>query len=91
VDCCSAPGVLVTRWLGNRGLLSCRPVPAHTRAPPTGCWITFEVAMKTPGEIEAAVCAGLTRFQQEYVARGPKDVQAHLLGDPEAGRIPRRS
>ena len=37
--------------------------------------------MRTQGEIEAAVCAGLTRFEQEYMGRGPKDIHAHLLGD----------
>jgi uncharacterized protein YbcI len=40
-----------------------------------------EVAMKTLGEIEAAVCEGVSRFEQEYMGRGPKDVRAHLLGD----------
>ena len=39
------------------------------------------VAMKTQGEIEAAVCEGVTRFEQEYMGRGPKDIRAHLLGD----------
>ena len=38
-------------------------------------------AMKTLGEIEAAVCEGVSRFEQEYMGRGPKDVHAHLLGD----------
>ena len=37
--------------------------------------------MKSQGEIEAAVCAGVTRFEQEYMGRGPKDIRAHLLGD----------
>jgi uncharacterized protein YbcI len=37
--------------------------------------------MKTKGEIEAAICAGIRRFEQEYRGRGPKDIQAHLLGD----------
>jgi uncharacterized protein YbcI len=37
--------------------------------------------MKTQGEIEAAICAGVTRFEQEYMGRGPKDIHAHLLGD----------
>lgn len=37
--------------------------------------------MRTRGEIEAAVCDGISRFEQEYMGRGPKDVQAHLLGD----------
>lgn len=37
--------------------------------------------MKTLGEIEAAVCEGITRFEQEYMGRGPKDIRTHLLGD----------
>ena len=37
--------------------------------------------MKTQGEIEAAVCDGVTRFEQEYMGRGPKDIHAHLIGD----------
>ena len=37
--------------------------------------------MKTQGEIEAAICEGITRFEQEYMGRGPKDVHAHLIGD----------
>jgi uncharacterized protein YbcI len=41
----------------------------------------LEIAMKTLGEIEAAICEGITRFEQEYMGRGPKHVRAHLLGD----------
>src|SRR5271155_3704854 len=37
--------------------------------------------MKTQGEIEAAVCEGITRFEQDYMGRGPKDVHTHLIGD----------
>jgi uncharacterized protein YbcI len=37
--------------------------------------------MKTQGEIEAAVCEGIARFEQEYMGRGPKDVHAYLIGD----------
>ena len=37
--------------------------------------------MKTQGEIEAAICEGITRFEQEYMGRGPKKIHAHLLGD----------
>ena len=33
---------------------------------------TSEDTMKTQGEIEAAICAGITRFEQEYMGRGPK-------------------
>lgn len=37
--------------------------------------------MKTQGEIEAAVCDGITRFEQEYMGRGPKAIHAHLIQD----------
>ena len=37
--------------------------------------------MKTRGEIEAAVCQGMSRFQQDFMGRGPKDIHAHLIGD----------
>ena len=37
--------------------------------------------MKTQGEIEAAICKGMTSFEQEYMGRGPKKLQAHLIDD----------
>jgi uncharacterized protein YbcI len=37
--------------------------------------------MKTQGEIEAAICEGIGRFEQEYMGRGPKDIRAHLIDD----------
>ena len=37
--------------------------------------------MKSQGEIEAAICSGVSRFEQEYMGRGPKDIHAHLVGD----------
>jgi uncharacterized protein YbcI len=37
--------------------------------------------MKTQGEIEAAICEGIGRFEQEHMGRGPKDIRAHLLDD----------
>ena len=37
--------------------------------------------MRTQGEIEAAICEGITRFEQEYMGRGPKDIRAHLIDD----------
>ena len=37
--------------------------------------------MKTQGEIEATICQGISRFEQEYMGRGPKDIQCHLIGD----------
>ncbi len=37
--------------------------------------------MRTQGEIEAAICEGVGRFEQEYMGRGPKDIRTHLIGD----------
>jgi len=37
--------------------------------------------MKTQGEIEAAICEGISRFEQEYMGRGPKDIHTHLIAD----------
>lgn len=37
--------------------------------------------MKTQGEIEAAVCDGMSRFEREYMGRGPKDIHSYLIGD----------
>ena len=37
--------------------------------------------MKTSGEIEAAISQGMSRFEQEYMGRGPKGVHVHLIGD----------
>jgi uncharacterized protein YbcI len=37
--------------------------------------------MKTQGEIEAAICEGMSRFEQDYMGRGPKDIHAYLVGD----------
>ncbi|MHC4698847.1 MAG: Na-translocating system protein MpsC family protein [Planctomycetota bacterium] len=37
--------------------------------------------MKTQGELEAAICEGIRRFEQEFMGRGPKDVHSHLIDD----------
>jgi len=37
--------------------------------------------MKTQGEMEAAICEGMSRFEQDYMGRGPKDIHAHLVAD----------
>src|SRR4051794_4238771 len=37
------------------------------------------ITMKTQGEIEAAVCEGMSRFEQEFMGRGPKDIHTHLI------------
>ena len=40
-----------------------------------------EKDIKTHGEIESAVCEAVSRFEQDYMGRGPKDIRTHLLGD----------
>jgi len=37
--------------------------------------------MKTQGEIEAAICEGIRRFELEFMGRGPKDIHSYLLDD----------
>jgi uncharacterized protein YbcI len=37
--------------------------------------------MKSQGEIEVAICEGISRFEQDYMGRGPKDIHAYLIGD----------
>jgi len=36
--------------------------------------------MKSQGGIDAAVCDGIARFQQEFIGRDPRDIHAHLVG-----------
>lgn len=37
--------------------------------------------MKTQGEIESANSEGMSRFEQEYMGRGPKGVRENLIDD----------
>ncbi len=37
--------------------------------------------MNTQGEIEAAICERISRFEHEYMGRGPKDIHTYLIGD----------
>ncbi len=37
--------------------------------------------MKSQGEMEAAICQAISRLEQEYRGRGPRDIHAYLLGD----------
>jgi uncharacterized protein YbcI len=43
--------------------------------------ICLEATVRTQGEVEGAICEGITRFEQDYMGRGPKDIHTHLLGD----------
>jgi uncharacterized protein YbcI len=51
----------------------CRPATEH--------WDIFAVPMKSKGEIEAAICEGMNRLEQDYMGHGPKKISAHLIGD----------
>jgi uncharacterized protein YbcI len=37
--------------------------------------------METQGEIEAAICQGMSRFEPDFMGRGPKRIHAHLIED----------
>jgi uncharacterized protein YbcI len=52
--------------------------PHHkTASQPSGA--TTMRAPKSQGEIEAAVCDAVSRFQQEFMGRGPRHIHAHLV------------
>lgn len=37
--------------------------------------------MMTQGEMEAAVCEGISRFEQQYMGRGPKEIRCFVIND----------
>jgi uncharacterized protein YbcI len=37
--------------------------------------------MKTKGEIEAAISEAIVRFEIDYMGRGPKETQSHIVDD----------
>jgi len=39
----------------------------------------LEPSLKTRGEIEAAICQGMSQFELEYMGRGPKEIRTHLI------------
>ena len=72
-------GIISFKLAGDGRRMSCRTIACACSGREEGN--TFEVTMKTQGEIEAAICEGINRFEQEYMGRGPKDIRAYLLGD----------
>ncbi len=42
---------------------------------------TPEPIVQSQGELEARVCEGISRFQQEFMGRGPKEIHAHIVRD----------
>jgi len=45
---------------------------------PAVCW---SITMKTQGEIESEISAGMGRFELEYMGRGPKEVRSYVISD----------
>ena len=43
--------------------------------------------MITQGEIEAAICQGISHFEQECRGRGPREIHAYLRGDVVVVRL----
>jgi uncharacterized protein YbcI len=62
-------------FLVRRGLLNRRRTGHRMASSRVG------IKKRAVGEMEAAVCQGVSRFEQDYMGRGPKDIHAHLLGD----------
>jgi uncharacterized protein YbcI len=64
-------------------------IPASAPPPTVPTWpianvrpaVSCRACMKSQGEIEAAICEGISHFEQDYMGRGPKDIRAHLLDD----------
>ena len=83
-------------FLNNHGTAAGWAIPSATDiALQTGNQVTrlcrrrfaSEVLMKSQGEIEAAICEGISRFEQEYMGRGPKDPGKALTADDVAHAV----
>jgi len=46
-----------------------------------GSFPELNFSMMTQGEMEAAVCEGVSKFELEYMGRGPKDIRCFLIND----------
>jgi uncharacterized protein YbcI len=79
VDCQPTRDIMCGMFTWDLMSLLLSPVQVIDRRPRCE-WEGFR-AMNTQGEIEAAICAGITRFEQEYMGRGPEDIHTHLIGD----------
>ena len=80
---------MVARWYHSAGvgceragrlLLGVSHKRRLSAAPPILVRV-LRITVKTLGELEAAICEGISRFEQNYMGRGPKDVHTYLLGD----------
>jgi uncharacterized protein YbcI len=51
----------------------------NSRAP---SWkVGMPLTMRTKGEIEAAISEAIVRFEIDYMGRGPKETQSHIVDD----------
>src|SRR3954469_11485262 len=70
-------------WVGTGAATIVRTVAgnrSHQGQPRTARRLQDQ-RMPTQGEIEASISQGMTKFEQDYMGRGPKHVHAHLIGD----------
>ena len=58
-----------------------RPVGYRPDRPATAHRDISAVPMKSRGEIEAGICKLMSRIEQRWIGRGPRNVQARLIGD----------
>jgi len=58
-----------------------QPVGYRPDRPATAHWDISKVPMKSQGELEAVICKLMSRLEQQWTGRGPRDVQARLIGD----------
>jgi len=66
------------------------PLRSVLKSPPTATFQKTDertAELPTQGEIEASICEGLRRFELGYLGRGPKDINAHLIGDLVVARL----
>jgi uncharacterized protein YbcI len=75
------PGRLLLRLSFDKTPNEMNKDASKHRGKPWNPFSALEVSMKTLGEMEGTICEGISRFEQEYMGRGPKDIRAHLLGD----------
>src|SRR5271165_2494024 len=69
----------MARASAGRAWLHCGADRARSLAPATSH--ALEGTMKTLGEIEASICQGMSRFELDYMGRGPKEIRTHLIDD----------
>jgi uncharacterized protein YbcI len=65
--------LLIASWAGSRYSLSIQQNFTRNQK--------ISESTKTQGEMEASICQCISRFEHEFMGRGPKDIHAHLIDD----------